>query len=387
MNNNFQKFFGGCLIASTITLCNTSQEQEPTYKADMQWAVVGAGPAGIMSVGLLMDLGINAQDIVWIDPEFNVGRIGKYYQHVPANASTRIFFDFLNACKTFRMCASEAIDTLLFSDLESFQPLEIVVKPLQVITDHLCGRVLKKQKHLTSLSFKNDVWEIGTDGENITSAHVILAIGSRPKSLHYEECLQELPLDLAIDRSTLATLVTPTDTVAVIGSAHSAILILKFLSELSVARILNFYIHQPEFHHPEYSLGGLTATWAKEVLLAAPPGNLLRVFNTKEARKAWLPLCTKIIYAAGYERNDIPPINGTTQIIYDDSSGVIAPRLFGIGIAFPEKYIDDSGMSVAKIGLSNFMEYALRVMPQWINTKEPLSRFASFEELFYIIPL
>lgn len=33
-----------------------------------KWAVVGAGPAGMATIGQLLDSGINAKNILWIDP-------------------------------------------------------------------------------------------------------------------------------------------------------------------------------------------------------------------------------------------------------------------------------------------------------------------------------
>ena len=52
-------------------------------------------------------------------------------------------------------------------------------------------------------------------------------------------------------------------------------------------------------------LKGVAAQWAKS-LKENPPCNLVRHFQFEKARAAWLPICTKIVYAAGYERNPIP---------------------------------------------------------------------------------
>ena len=49
------------------------------------WAVIGAGPAGIISVGQLLEHGVSDYEILWIDPEFSPGRMGKYYGKVPSN--------------------------------------------------------------------------------------------------------------------------------------------------------------------------------------------------------------------------------------------------------------------------------------------------------------
>ena len=46
-----------------------------TYCADnliTDWLIVGAGPAGIATAGVLIDLGIDPHTMVWLDPEFNV---------------------------------------------------------------------------------------------------------------------------------------------------------------------------------------------------------------------------------------------------------------------------------------------------------------------------
>jgi cation diffusion facilitator CzcD-associated flavoprotein CzcO len=51
----------------------------------MEWAVIGSGPAGIAAVGKLLDLGIAAQNIAWIDPAFTVGDLGKKWSKVSSN--------------------------------------------------------------------------------------------------------------------------------------------------------------------------------------------------------------------------------------------------------------------------------------------------------------
>ena len=62
--------------------------------------IVGAGVAGIIAISILLDLGIPAESIYWIDPMFNVGRIGEYYQNVTANTANKFWVDFLKASPT-----------------------------------------------------------------------------------------------------------------------------------------------------------------------------------------------------------------------------------------------------------------------------------------------
>ena len=88
--------------------------------------------------------------------------------------------------------------------------------------------------------------------------HVVLATGSHPRTLDYQ-CSHEIPLDCALDKQVLSQMIESTDSIAVIGSLHSAVLVLKSLSELPVKRILNFYKHQLEYEKPEIGLMGVAA--------------------------------------------------------------------------------------------------------------------------------
>ena len=350
--------------------------------ADAEWAIIGAGPAGIIVLGLLLDMGTDPKSIIWMDPEFNVGRIGKYYSSVPGNAKTKTYIEFLQSCNTFQEANSPAAAKLFDMDQETEFPLQVIVEPLADITKYLCTKVNCKKENLCSLNFADDVWHVGTSKECFTASHVVLAVGAHPKKLDYD-CCNEIPLDIALDKETLRCNVDNQDTVAVVGSAQSAILLLKYLSEMCVGRIINFYRNPIEFDG-ESGLKAATARWARDVLLKHPPANLWRIYNSCDALKAWLPICTKIIYAVGFERNDLPNITNAPYLDFDDRNGIIGPRLFGIGIAFPEKFEDETGKTISRIGLVSFLEYAQEILPSWMATKRPLSLYAQFEELLNI---
>jgi hypothetical protein len=46
---------------------------------------------------------------------------------------------------------------------------------------------------------------------------------------------------------------------------------------------------------------------------------------------------------------------------------MIAPGLFGIGIAFPELHIDRYNNQELSVGLWKFMTYIQRVLPLWVS--------------------
>lgn len=357
-----------------------------------EWIIVGAGPAGIVTVGVLLDLGVRDDAILWIDPAFDVGRLGEKYGTVPANTKTKLFVEFINACQTFKKCHSTAIEALYAYDQEKEYALQIIIDPLQDISNYLCTRVHTCKGSMQALGYdEHELWNVAVGDYTYKAQHVVLATGSHPRSLEYP-CNNEIPLDIALNKNALARVISPTDSVAVVGGAHSAVLVMKFLSELPVGRILNFY-HSPLVYPVDNGvwienlyegLKGCAAQWAREVLEKRWPANLVRIFNTEASRAVWLPLCNKIIYAIGYDRNSIPLTN-SLPITYD-CTGKIGTKLFGIGIAFPEIHTYPNGITAPRIGLNSFMEYAQRVIPHWIALKNDVirARLRAFEELFSI---
>ena len=94
------------------------------------------------------------------------------------------------------------------------------------------------------------------------------------------------------------------------------------------------------------------------------PKNLLRVWSNDDNVKAYLPQCTTAIQAIGFNRRHIPT-EGLLTYSHNDKSGIIAPGLFGCGIAFPETTVDTFGNVEASVGMWKFMNYLNRVVPVW----------------------
>lgn len=360
------------LIAVTFsTAANLKQEREGDVA---QWLVIGGGVAGLASIGVLHDLGVPYDDMRWVDSDFNIGRIGQLYSTVPANNITQKFIDFINACSTFRECNAPSLKELEDQDPNLFPELGIIVPALQDITEHLRKNIQSYQGWLKDLHFENDVWCAQVNTTHIKARHVILATGSHPRELAYEN-VSVLPLDYALNKATLATYVTDESTIGIIGGSHSGILVMKYLYELNVKKIINLY-RSPIVYtfdaggwtaNAYNGLKGVTAQWAREVLEGPnPPANIIRAFNNEENRNLYLPQCEKVIYSVGYEPNPLPLSPQHQNLGYDDKTGVIAPRLFGIGVAFPEYYCDPNGNLDHRVGLTSFMDYAQRIIPQWI---------------------
>jgi len=383
---HFKKFIT-LLLSAGIMYASEQKIYECTF--------IGAGPSGIIGIGVMLDAGVDANDILWIDDAFNVGRMGKWYQEVPANNTAKKFIEFITACRSFTEVKSPAIERLQTLNPDKEYKLQFIVEPLHDITNHFLQRIDSIRGMAEELSLQNDRWNIRVGNNWYASKRVVLAIGCHPRSLGYD-CPYEVPLDSALTKNSLQQYVQPSDTVAVVGDAHSAVLIIKFLYELGTARIINFYRHPLHYLAKNYLakncelqneyLGGVAAEWAREVLDKNTPSNIIRLKTTPESLIAWLPLCTKIIYAAGFERNPMPIITGITMKDYDPTTGIIGPRLFGIGIAFPElAYLDDRRCRY-EIGLEKFINFAQRIVPEWLHKSLPAhqERANYYDDIFHI---
>ena len=66
-----------------------------------QWALIGAGPAGVAALGTMLDKGVLVQDISWIDPHFAVGDFGQLWSWVSSNTKADLFTKFLAHCDSY----------------------------------------------------------------------------------------------------------------------------------------------------------------------------------------------------------------------------------------------------------------------------------------------
>lgn len=336
------------------------------------WVVVGSGPAGIVAVAQLLENGVNKSDILWIDPEFKVGRLGKFYSNVPSNHKVHQFVTFLNSCAIFQEIQTPAFDAVENHDQNVEARLQLIIEPLQDITDYFMHLVHTKKAFVQEIRQEHGLWKLFLEKEELYGKNVILAHGSHPKRYSYPG-VTEIPLDLALDECKLKNFITYDDTIMVIGSAHSALLILKYLTEFPIKKVINIYTKLPSYVK-DRALSGITAWWTQEVLEKNPPHNLQRILFYDSAIKDHLRECTKIIYAFGYEPDPIR-INNSLEHNFDQTTGIILPHLYGIGIAYPREQLDLDGGIMRLVGLNAFMKYAKELVPQWIaaGTDCPLS--------------
>jgi cation diffusion facilitator CzcD-associated flavoprotein CzcO len=337
------------------------------------WVVIGAGPAGIATVGKLIDSGMDPKKIAWIDPEFKVGDFGTQWQKVSSNTKAGLFLKYFNECASFQYSSApdfqinkvDAADTCF---------LALAAEPLQWITNHLQETVQTIKAKVQQIKLYDRHWHLTLSDTKIRAKNVVVATGAEPKSLSFSG-ITEIPLSVALDPNKLADASKKDDVIAVFGASHSAIIILKSLLEVcNVKKVINFYLSPLRYAvyfddwilFDDTGLKGKTADWARENIDGKLPVKLERIISSEENIRLHLPLCTKAIYANGFQRRLIP-VDGMQTLEYNDRSGIIAPGMFGIGIAFPEAKIDRYGTLEYRVGLWKFMDYLNHVMPVWMK--------------------
>jgi hypothetical protein len=200
-----------------------------------------------------------------------------------------------------------------------------------------------------------------------------LAIGSVPRSLEYSG-VRQIPLEVAVDPKKLAAERLENATVAVFGASHSTMLVLPNLLEHPVSKIVNFYRHPlryaVEFEDwtlfDDTGLKGHAAQWARDNLDGQLPDRMQRCRVDDPLFSEMLSQCDHVVYSVGFEprRLDAPQW-GTLR--HNASNGIIAPGLFGIGIAFPGYRVDPTGFGEHRVGLEKFMQQLEQCLPIWLR--------------------
>ena len=342
-------------------------------KENFEWCVIGAGPAGIAAVGKLLDHDIPAQKILWIDDKFKVGDLGAKWYDVSSNTTVQLFLDFLNECSAFQFKEKKQHFQIEKIDPHHTCKLINIIEPLQWVSNHLLQHVVTCQGMASRLSVHNRSWEVTVDKHIFKTANVILAIGAEPDRLCHKN-IKEIILESALNYSQLKQCCDNVDSVAVFGSSHSAIIIIRYLVELGLSRIVNFYQSPLKFVlrmedwtlFDNTGLKGTTADWARENILGKIPENLYRYQATNQNIETYLDGCDRVIYAVGFHPRDIK-VEGMGALQHNIHNGIIAPGLFGFGIAFPKQTIDPLGNREESVGLWKFMMHINTVLPIWLR--------------------
>lgn len=353
------------------------------------WTVIGAGPAGIATVGKLLDSGVSPDQVLWVDPAFQGGDLGQKWRPVSSNTKVSLFLDFLRACKSFKYDSCPIDFPLNKLPGGDTCPLHYIADPLQWVTDHLRESVPSIEGEVQELHQCENGWQIklACHPSSILSKRVVLAVGADPITLPIFNDKHIVPVETMLDPDQLSHAVDPQDTIAVFGSSHTAIIALYNLMELvkihPFLKVINFY--RSPLKYAEYldgwilydntGLKGYSAQWARQHLedKSLPNEefpNLERIHLEESCFQEKYKSCTKVIQALGFKRRQTIHLKDSIQdhhdFPYDDQTGRIAPGLYGVGIAFPQGFTDRAGNFEYRVGMWKFMDYIDKVLPIWM---------------------
>lgn len=339
-----------------------------------RWAVIGAGPAGVTAVGLLLDAGVLGDEIIWIDPYFQVGDFGRLWGEVNSNTRVSLFlqcFQGINSFEYNKKIKTENQFALDKMDPDGYTVLQAVAEPFSSVTTHLQKKVISVEAIVHEMDIHAGAWELQTNQGNYLAKKVIIATGSEAKSMDFPG-VAKIDLVTALTPSQLKKTCDHHDTVAVFGSSHSAMIAIRNLVEVGVKKIINFYLSPLCYAvlmddwilYDDTGLKGETAKWVKENISQKCLPNISRYLSTPEHIDLHLSKCNKAIYAVGFQQRHIP-IPGVLLAHYDVSNGIIAPGLFGVGIGFPIVVIDPFGRQEWNVGVWKFLKNMRRALPLW----------------------
>lgn len=220
-----------------------------------RWVVIGGGVSGISAVGRLISCG---HSVTWIDEDFRVGRMGKYYQTVPANTTNGALSTALSDCSKFdfhgfiERCRKNGKCSIFDLPGGDYSSLENLVGPLQHATYRLredlnvrsiSGTVLSTRFRKVDGLWYTDISIPDSAQVTVESDAVIIATGSSPTEWH-DKKISCYNLDDVICsercKSILMNRVAMDMPWAVVGGSHRSVIV----SISAFPKILHPYVVQ-----------------------------------------------------------------------------------------------------------------------------------------------
>ncbi|CAG8973817.1 hypothetical protein HYALB_00005562 [Hymenoscyphus albidus] len=391
-------------------------EENTARPTRYQAVVVGGGPAGLAAVANLLDQG--KKPILWSDPSFEGGRLNKRYREVPSNTKVKRFVMYAEGAESFKKVIEESEKPNAYTalkDLDQEQTCKIaragdLCAMLSDGFNESHGVYKHNDDTLRVTLTPTEGWEVELNKapSALQSEMVVLCTGSMPKVdflLQFHAQTNIVHLDHGLKPSVLHKKIgggIKPETVAVIGSSHSAILVLRNLYNIAKESLKPIQIKWLTRHPLRYAvekdgwilrdntgLKGEVATWAadhleEDKLATSDVGKYIEKINTLHSNggddlrvyKEQFHKCTKAIFAIGYRKNPLPQIfRGKEEIgvefdhetggFKDSKTGDKIEGLYGVGIAFPERVVDPEGNVEHAVGLWKFMSFLKKVVPTW----------------------
>lgn len=408
-----------------------------------RWLVIGAGPCGIASIACLLES--QEFEVLWVDPCFKIGRMGKYYRNVPANTPNNDLIYAFHLCKSFDFDNQQDLrrirdpDRQVLSDLEpeSSALLGYFIDALEDSTKVLMNQTINIQGVVNYAEYSSlkKAWEVRITTKDETEEDLslsvdalILACGCKPSMIEWESSLNDQSnriisesLDKFVDPNYVSQLFARDANYAekvwcVVGTSHSAMLVLMNLVNAGAKNIINIYRSEEfRFQHylddgsvryPGVGLKGPVGEWVRNKFSIAGIkrvryhsivyGMLFDIFSFAFVRfedgvdwdgQLLLHCVDHVIFAIGFERYlphmkneslkqeiafpyiaiDGFPVTVKDYDSYNIDTGEISSigRLFGVGIAFPSHHHYEDGSSEPWVGFKRSIQQTSRMIDRF----------------------
>jgi hypothetical protein len=339
--------------------------------------VIGAGSAGVAVMSQLTKIS-KKKRILWIDKEWNGGYISKL-PHVPSNTTVELFLRFAREIEGMestaiyremaRLRQDRGCKLVLVHEMLLYAVKYLKEFPFLNCINDECTKIEKPNQ--------NHVWSVETKNQKIFLAkRVFLCIGSYSKSFSENHCY---PIEMALNGEFPPNL----NSAAVIGSSHSAMLVVMNLVKFYGIPKLHLFFHTTSklrfaqrkfpdrsdvFINDNTGLKGEVADWCLEHQSELESESEVQINRTRfqsfpSTALEKIKICDLIISATGYERNDLPVIIDGRELSFNNTGGILAEGLYGFGIAFPETVHDcDTGRPERAVGLWKCMKFVKKTI-------------------------
>jgi len=348
----------------------------------LDWLVVGSGPTGLLSVAKVLE---SSGAVGWIEKGdfITMGRLGERYSSVPANTRNDRLVGAFRALPLLEFdlhnCALAKEPLMATSQLglsvDFLRRSSSVLRRKHV--DKLYCRERTKLISLSRRMSQNDSWKaILENGEEIISERVILATGAQPRGVPRACREEERGADFFLEHDEL---VVPdrcdsldldengiiNQGIAIVGGSHSGMLAARnVLNRWKNAKITVFDKRpEPRFAEERHGwikydgtgLKGDVAYWTRTALAE----NRFQFVQIRDNQQLDLQPFRYATFTCGFERCDLPSVYFAGEPIdlqkvdYDPHTGQIATGLYGVGIAFPEVWVDPGGYREPRVGFAN----------------------------------
>lgn len=321
--------------------------------------IVGSGAAGLLVLYNLEKSGIDPTQITILDPTHNGGDLQYKWPTVRSNTTWRQIFEAVPARTSF---------AIPYCNITPDQPVELkhVIQYLLDVTHDYRTKAFLRTDKVTSAIYDNGLWKLQFEKKQSAQYFDVLFFcqGSEPKSLDLP--YPSIPLEIALEKRRLSEYVKPKQHVLLFGTAHSASLIAKNLSEVG-ARVTNFYAtEQPFYFASEGHYDGIkydAAEIAREILNGVYPNITLESVHDMSAVIRASKSADACVYACGFEARMIQP----ELKRYDGNTGRIenTTNAWGFGIAYPNKAADGVHWDVS---VPSFQAHIQAQMPDILAT-------------------